>query len=260
MSYPDNILIKHAENSKLQAIMQKLGNNTWLNHISYMDNISYKSLAKLYAAANKISQKKVDIWRSRARVREFENILDLYSLQETSNKKYLDFGSGSSVLSSAIGEAFRFQTYATDIPIWHGEERKCEYKNVTFELLENGKIPFDEKFDVVSCLMVLHHISPELITQVICDIRAHMNSDGIFILREHDAQTETDIELIHIEHAIHCCVLENKKFEDFEREYRGYYMSSDFWIRHVTYSGFTLIGSLEAKGPTRYQYLIFRAA
>ena len=259
MSYPLNILIKHRDNKKFHDIMQKMfRNRDWEDKIADTDDTSYAALAEWHAhQSEKTPQSQIDIWRGRARVREFKTIFDAARLKPRG--PYLDFGAGSGVLSSAIGRAFRFDTYATDISVWHGGERKCAYDNVEYKLLDGeGKIPFDKKFHVVSCLMVLHHIKDRA-HEVVRDIRAHMLKGGVFILREHDARDDDDRDLIHIEHAIHCCVFEGRSYSEFTNEYWGDYQNSQYWIEMVEAAGFKLVLEMEPRDINRYQYLVFRA-
>lgn len=258
MSYPkQNIFVNLSGDARLQEIMSKLfRNDTWKSCVSSTDSETYKKLQIWQAGfVDKLPQKTIDTWRSKSRVKEFRQLFDIAEVKPQ-NLDYLDFGSGTSVLSSAIGAAFRMHTFATDIECWHGDERISSFDNVTFEYLKNGKIPFDKKFNIVSCLMVLHHIQD--VDSVILDIKSHMHKNGLLILREHDTTSDDENNLVHIEHALHSCVLGTNTFETFEQEYIGNYNTTLVWIKKFKSHGFRLIATTSPIDVNRYQYLIFK--
>jgi SAM-dependent methyltransferase len=215
--------------------------------------------ADIYAAltpSKAVSVENTDVnkFRVAARVREFTELFE-YALPP--GKKMLDFGSSTGVLTSGIAHHFGFRASATDIAEWHGEAREQRFANVRFQVLkEDGRIPFRDRFDLIVCLMVLHHCPPDRLDAIIADIAAHLTPGGVVILREHDVRSETTRNLCHVEHALHDA-LAGRTFEEFKIDYRATYKSSTFWRARFARK-FLFVHKTRPYGPTAYQYLVFR--
>ena len=157
----------------------------------------------------------------------------------------MDFGTGDGVIARTIGKYFRLKlpTYGTDVEMWHSQTHSnTSDDDFVFQYLtRDGKIPFDDKkFDIVTCLMVLHHIRE--FDKSIEDIKSHMVSNSsIFIVREHDASNQIVKDLCDVEHACHNIVNEGQNYMDFKAQYYGHYLSKMEWQECFQCLGFKCI-------------------
>jgi 2-polyprenyl-3-methyl-5-hydroxy-6-metoxy-1,4-benzoquinol methylase len=235
-------------------------------YLLHSDPVVFEHLARLYKSNTSANAtKEVDQWRANTRVKEFQKLFQTIKFTPQPNQSYLDFGSATGLLTSAIGKTFQFKTFATDVPIWHGTERKMnsdiQFKYLTQNKNDEYEIPFvNQQFDVISCLMVLHHIKKEKLQAAIANLVSHVKLEtGVLILREHDVITQEDQDLCHIEHAMLDLVCQQRTIYQFNEDYYGHYRNSLFWTRLLEENGMKLIHE-EAKpnSPTRYTYMLFK--
>jgi 2-polyprenyl-3-methyl-5-hydroxy-6-metoxy-1,4-benzoquinol methylase len=260
--YKDGTFTKYISGNMPQfiKIMRKFFNNGWQQVVGEDDKSYYNSLRMWFHAnvQSKFSREEIMQMRIRKRIQEFEEMFSKIGATAT-GKLYLDFGSGDASITSGLTRHFNFSAHACDVKAWHGMQHAPRHKNVKFKYVTRaGDIPFNTQFDIVSCLMVLHHLRNPI--NVIKDIHAHLKPGGLFILREHDVANRTTAELCDVEHALHDLVTDDKPqlYEEFVRDYIGDYHSKDYWQTVVGDIGFQCVYGSEPRGPTRYTYLVFR--
>lgn len=100
----------------------------------------------------------------------------------------LDVGSGHGTFAMIAAQA-RKNMHVTGVEISGGRVEKArlkanEIKNVEFVKADFGEFKTDRKFDVVTCLDVMHHIPRELHSSVIERARELIRPGGTFILVE----------------------------------------------------------------------------
>jgi len=147
---------------------------------------------------------------------------------------YLDIGGGDGSITRAIaqaigappGEAFNAEplTEPGDFPpelVWVQEEA-------------NGGLPLpDSKFELVTALMSLHHVTPQILPHLLEEIARVMRPGGILIVREHNLDGCKDsslspvaarqfIDWIHILYDL----IEGTSIDNLEQ---SYYQSPDEW-------------------------------
>lgn len=161
---------------------------------------------------------------------------------------YLDYGCSDGKMTLEIAKKLNIpynNVYGVDKAEFTGVEIKPVLDKANFILLdrESGVLPFgNERFDLISTFQVLHHIrNPE---PVIRDLVRILKKDGIFLLREHDAQPE-DHRLIDFEHLIY-------PHSNIETNYIGNYHSSVEWDAWLIKAGLIPIGFTFTKGQTFY--------
>jgi 2-polyprenyl-3-methyl-5-hydroxy-6-metoxy-1,4-benzoquinol methylase len=210
-----------------------------------------------------LPQEQINEWRGRARIKQFKHIFDILGVAPLQRgQKYLDFGAADGTISRAIGKYFKLNTYATDIPIWHGKARPEESSR--FYVSENLtgkelKIPFGaQKFDLISCLMVLHHVPDP--KKCILDIKSRLAPKALLVIREHDAFGDEIKNLCHIEHAIHDIVFDRRGWGEFTKDYYAVYESMMYWKELFKSCGFQCDYADLPDGATKYGYLCFRLA
>jgi SAM-dependent methyltransferase len=135
---------------------------------------------------------------------------------------YLDIGCFDGGITEAMGRCFhldKHQTHGVDIKPY-----KDEYANITFTAYDGIKLPFsDDSFDLITCLMTLHHIPKDNLEPLLKEISRVMKHDGIIILREHDIgqrQVELKHHVLDIMHDFYDYVWSNKLGQwviDFEK-------------------------------------------
>jgi ubiquinone/menaquinone biosynthesis C-methylase UbiE len=97
-------------------------------------------------------------------------------------ESYLDIGCFDGGITKSIGSYFKLNN--TQI---HGVDIK-KYNTYEFSFNEyNGyELPYaDDSFDIITCLMVLHHIPTDKLEKLIDEIYRVLKNGGIVIIREH---------------------------------------------------------------------------
>jgi 2-polyprenyl-3-methyl-5-hydroxy-6-metoxy-1,4-benzoquinol methylase len=160
--------------------------------------------------------------------------------KSASNLKYLDFGCGKCDLTEHIGYQLGLSSssiFGTDIkeefePAW--EKIRLSNKNITFRYLKDGNIPFDNKFDIITCFMVLHHIkTPE---KTIQNIHSSLNVGGLFYIREHNCAKDEDKIFADLVHSLF--MLQNDATIEKIQEQEIYYKSAANWKKMISSVGF----------------------
>ncbi len=175
--------------------------------IEYMFSIGHSlDTPGIYATLNKYylalaDEYKIQPQLSEARGQNRARSIDKYIVQATNrldssnqiNKmpqinKYLDIGCFDGHISKAVGALFnldRTQIYGVDIKSYQ------HTSDITFMQYDGKKLPFvDASFELVTCLMTLHHVDPANLEQLIAEITRVLKPGGIVILREHDVGLE----------------------------------------------------------------------
>ncbi len=127
--------------------------------------------------------------------------------KKMSPKNYLDIGCGTAILTRDLGRALGVadsQIFGADIE-QEFEKKWAESrpKEINFVAIKNNKLKFKNKFDLITCMMVLHHIPTEFLQTYIGDIYNLLNVGGIFMLKEHDCFNAVDFMMADIEHSLY---------------------------------------------------------
>ena len=139
---------------------------------------------------------------------------------------YLDFGCGSGKNTRNLAKYLNLSednVWATDIENWYdiGIDRDKYVKN--FVQIKDNKIPLeDNKFSLVTCFMVLHHVKD--LDKAIKEIYRVLKPGGYLFLTEHSAANDYDRMLIDIQHAFFELVFRNTdKYKYYSKYYGKYY-------------------------------------
>ncbi len=166
-----------------------------------------------------------------------------------SPRNYLDFGCGSGLNTEGVGVAFgltRANTYGVDIEQefeaeWNAQRAR---RNITFKYLgDDGRLPFDTKFDVISAFMVLHHVPPANLMRTLRELRGALRPGGFVIIKEHDCMDSNDAMFIDLEHTLY--ILKNvTEFSNFVLpDYDNNYLSKHEWDCLFDAAGFVNVYS-----------------
>lgn len=184
------------------------------------DDVIYNDLYKLYNSnANKIPRfvKRPNKNNETVAVIMFhlKHFLK-YEFEKKSIENYLDVGSGNGRFCKIFGKELNLNNdniHGIDIPSFseQGDWNRNNFANdIVFTTINiNDKYPYpDNKFDIITMKMVLHHI--ENIELTFTEISRVLRNDGYLIIIEHDVSTYLDYILCEIEHLYYIKVY-NKK-------------------------------------------------
>ena len=134
-------------------------------------------------------------------------------IKKNRNPKYLDIGCGDGRKTVSISELLKIpngNVYGTDINFW-GPYKKN--RNLPFEfkfILDDGKLDFpNNSFDIISCVLTLHHI--ENLPNILSEIKRVLKPNGFLLLIEHDNYTHFDAMIIEMQHTLFAFFYDNNK-------------------------------------------------
>jgi SAM-dependent methyltransferase len=175
---------------------------------------------------------------------------------------YLDYGCSNGLITGAIGRRFNMrEIWGTDLPSWNGVANNMADKVVQFREIVNGRIPVErlpKEVDLLSAIMVLHHIPPIMLDQTIQTLVDLVCPGGYLLLREHDAVSQEVNNLCHFEHAMYDLVMQDKPFFDFYNDYIANYMSITAWEGLFEARGLELLFTGKPFGATRCAWMLFQ--
>jgi 2-polyprenyl-3-methyl-5-hydroxy-6-metoxy-1,4-benzoquinol methylase len=132
------------------------------------------------------------------------NILNSLKLKPTS---LLDIGCGNCIITRDLGFALNMKPqdiYGADIPQEFEQKwKETRPKEIKFIEIKDNKLKFDRTFDMITCMMVLHHVPENVLEEYISEIYKLLNKGGVFILKEHDCFNAVDYIIADIEHSLY---------------------------------------------------------
>ncbi len=182
--------------------------------------------------------------------RSMARVIDIHDIyRQIKGKKipasYLDIGCSRGTITSLLTNSMKIQSAHAidiiDITNLHG----IEYKQVS----ENeSALPYpDENFDLITCLMSLHHIKN--IESYINEIYRCLSPNGIIIIQEHDAQDFDDyifLDILHGLYSMSWCKMGEQEDPHFCRNYSAQYYSKKHLNMLFKKSGFVKL-EIESK-------------
>ena len=116
---------------------------------------------------------------------------------------YLDIGCYDGNITKSVGAYFKlnkFQIHGVDIEKYEN----IDNKSLTFAEYDGIHLPYsNNSFDLITCMMVFHHISDDNLKAIMQEINRVMKHNGIVILREHSVQTPHETKMLNILHGFH---------------------------------------------------------
>jgi 2-polyprenyl-3-methyl-5-hydroxy-6-metoxy-1,4-benzoquinol methylase len=175
---------------------------------------------------------------------------------------FMDFGAGSGIKTKAVKNILNLKdknVYALDKKTFESvDNTKYEY-NFNYVYYDGISYPdIDIKFDLITCIQVLHHIFE--IEHTIKYLKSLLKKDGLLIIKEHkiDDNKNTSM-LIDIEHSLY--ELGQNKNTKFLNTYYARYFSELEFLRLMTINGFIYVPIPEQvfddNNPTNYIYYMF---
>jgi ubiquinone/menaquinone biosynthesis C-methylase UbiE len=191
--------------------------NTYISEIDITSilkdtNTLYKDLNGYYLELSKKYNIKPQLSLERGQVRA--KSIDKHILQKADKfpqiNTYLDIGCFDGAITQAIGMHFKLDTcniHGVDIKLYDSTDsadaaESNKYNNITFNEYDGKQLPFEDgSFELVTCLMTLHHIDPLNLPTLISEIMRVLAPGGVVIIREHDTQTHSQeavaLDLMH---------------------------------------------------------------
>lgn len=177
--------------------------------------------------------------------RSMSRVIDIQDIyRQIKGKKipvsYLDIGCSRGTITSLLTNSMKIHSaYAIDI-IESTNLQGIEYTQVS----ENeSALPYsDSKFDLITCLMSLHHIKN--LESYVNEIYRCLNPNGIIIIQEHDAQDFDDyifLDILHGLYSMSWCKMGEQEDPLFCKNYSAQYYSKKHLNMLFKKVGFTRI-------------------
>ena len=145
--------------------------------------------------------------------------------------KVLDYGCGHCTLGIHFSKLLGLKkSYGCDINNWNEKFSQNKNDYLQFKVLkENEKVSFEnEYFDVIIISMVLHHVQNN--SFIFSELYRLLKPNGILIIREHDAVSQTDKMLIDLQHYIYMYNTYGHEIYEKNKNYYSNYKSIQEWI------------------------------
>jgi ubiquinone/menaquinone biosynthesis C-methylase UbiE len=195
--------------------------------------------------------------------RSISRVIDIQQLLNSLNPnvyihKYVDIGCSEGGITSELGRALgcgKENVYGIDI--LPPEKNKHQHLFQYIQIDETTQhLPFeDNSVCFVTAIMCLHHIKQSNV--YIQEVFRILKPGGIFIIQEHNTETEYDRIKLDILHGMYCMVWAKEGYQEnprFCEEYIAWYKSKTHWdtlIRHSGFVGCTLPYSIKYKSIPR---------
>lgn len=150
-------------------------------------NMHYLKLVDSYNITNQLTE-----LRGQNRAKSIDkHICQVKDMPLVNN--YLDIGCFDGAISKAVGERFNLNAeriHGIDVKSYQHIENNS-YDDITFTEYNGETIPFDDdSFELITCLMTLHHVDPIHLDTLIGEICRVLKPTGVVILREHNVELD----------------------------------------------------------------------
>jgi len=162
---------------------------------------------------------------------------------------YLDIGGGDCKIAKKIADILHIDysnTYVTELL---PKDLNCNEINYIQVSSDNFPNEFTNKFQLITCLMTLHHLNFDVI---IGEIYKALTLNGLLIIREHDAFNKKLNVFLDVLHGFHLMVLQSQK--EIFQNYKAYYHSAKFWKNLLESKGFKQVFFIKREGNTGEKY------
>lgn len=267
--------IYHSDKCKLQALLKKYNKGCEIYKyieeeiLQKKDKIKdkdlYQMIRKKFGSLKQFNEYSQE--RAKQRARDIEIIYKKIIYNPIKINSYLDIGIGNGLITYQIADRFfiKDDIYSSTLGLDLKDERDISVKNKfnfkTYDGLNLTQvIKKDHKFDLVTIMMVLHHVKE--FHQLLTNIYYIMSKGGILIIRDHDINNKLSFYLVKIQHQLMDEVYSDSVFTGSEM-YSKYYGKS-YFIQELKTIGFRYIPLrldflIKSKiNPTNYMYLCFR--
>jgi SAM-dependent methyltransferase len=222
--------------------------SAWVGDMAFYKNIQtqYKLLNIKYDIQSKLGENTDGgVKRGDNRVKSIEKYV-LYRQPRNNRIEpscYLDIGCFDGGITHSIAKYFKLhklQTHGVDIKSYGGDSG---YSNITFSQYDGKILPYsDNSFDLITCLMVLHHVPEDNLKILMSEINRVMRPGGVVILREHNVSNNTERMSLDVMHNFYDCVWDGSHYisndEIQTNHWKTNYKSNDEWTEIFITNGF----------------------
>ena len=142
--------------------------------------------------------------------------------------KYMDMGCSGGSITMSVAKTFKINlenTYGIDLDKFVGKKIIPNTK-FNFQYYDGNKIPYkDSTFDMITCLMMLHHVND--IDYTLSEIYRVLKNDALVIIKEHDVDNTMMDYLTYIEHLIYGVTSDGQTYDFFRETYTQNMLSSN---------------------------------
>jgi SAM-dependent methyltransferase len=182
---------------------------------------------------NMLKNSTEDTFKDNKRGNSMKNTLERYKSkwEQIKPSEYLDVGCYQGDITKSVGEYFNLKKDKI-----HGIDIKqyIETEDFTYTVYDGINIPYeDNKFDVITCFMILHHIPNDSLEGLLKEIYRVMKPGGFLLLREHNADKH-DYDILDILHSYYDYILTNATWDN----PICYYNTIDYWTEKLVGVGF----------------------
>ena len=135
------------------------------------------------------------------------NLTDiLKSYNYGSDINILDIGGGEGTVVKKIGQNLNIpltNLYSLEEIVSSWTEKYLFNNDINYIFWDNNTINIDTKFDIIICMVSLHHMNNQTIQNLILNINRLLKKDGLIILKEHDADSRDCMRIIDWEHHLY---------------------------------------------------------
>jgi ubiquinone/menaquinone biosynthesis C-methylase UbiE len=121
--------------------------------------------------------------------------------------KFIDIGGGNGDILSGINRklhGIKENYVCVETKTDWVEEYEFNHNNISYEFWENNKICIpDKSFDIILCMVSLHHMTDDVILNVIYEIKRIIKENGLLLIKEHDSNSEITRDCIEWEHHLY---------------------------------------------------------
>lgn len=136
-------------------------------------------------------------------------------------KRILDFGGANGLIAGAMAEQYKVNVDVVDV---HDGKSFLNLPNTKY-IQTKGKLILHDKYSIITSFMVLHHVPPKDLPQIIDELISHLDTNGYLIIQEHDCNDEILHALIDIQHGMYMYVWKDEDYDErtFDK-YEAWYM------------------------------------
>jgi len=146
--------------------------------------------------------------------------------EPTNSFSILDIGGGNGYILSKFGE--KYDLDPNNLVCLESKNGHTEFSydynlsNIKYCFEPNVLLNNEEGFDIIICMVSLHHMSNEYIQNVIIPlVKLKLKDTGVLLIKEHDAYSPEVIQRIHWEHHLYN-IIDTSSLVDVDTYLRNY--------------------------------------
>lgn len=178
----------------------------------------------------------------------FNNYINEKLVENSESFSMLDIGGGNGYILSKFGTKYNLSQ--KNLICLENDKTEFKYKydlsNITYCFNTNILLNNPIQFNIISCIVSLHHMTDEYILYTIIPlIKTKLQRDGLFLIKEHDAYSDDIIENINWEHHLYHILDKSSdiNMDTYIDNYIGNYKSMDKLQKILENNGFKLVNT-----------------